>query len=81
VQAARLSDGSRRVTSITEVSGMEGAVITLQEIFFMEKLGLNQDGKVLGRFRANGIRPRFAEKMTAQGISLPTQMFEEDVPI
>jgi pilus assembly protein CpaF len=81
VQAARLSDGSRRVTSITEVSGMEGSVITLQEIFVMDKLGLNQDGKVLGRFRANGIRPRFVEKMVAQGISLPTQMFEEDVPI
>ena len=81
VQAARLSDGSRRVTSITEVSGMEGSVITLQEIFMMEKLGLNQEGKVLGRFRANGIRPRFAEKLMSQGISLPTQMFEEDVPI
>jgi pilus assembly protein CpaF len=81
VQAARLSDGSRRVTSITEVSGMEGSVITLQEIFTLEKLGLNQDGKVLGRFRANGIRPRFVEKMISQGISLPTQIFEEDVPI
>jgi pilus assembly protein CpaF len=81
VQAARLSDGSRRVTSITEVAGMEGAVITLQDIFTMEKLGLNQDGKVLGRFRANGIRPRFAEKLMAQGITLPAQMFEEVVPI
>ena len=81
VQAARLSDGSRRVTTITEVAGMEGAVITLQDIFTMEKLGLNKDGKVLGRFKANGIRPRFAEKMMAQGISLPTRMFEEDVPI
>jgi pilus assembly protein CpaF len=81
VQAARLSDGSRRVTSVTEVSGMEGSVITLQEIFVMEKLGLNQEGKVIGRFRANGIRPRFVEKMIAQGISLPAQIFEEDVPI
>ncbi len=81
VQAARLSDGSRRVTSITEVSGMEGTVITLQEIFRLEKLGLNQDGKVLGHFHANGIRPRFVEKMIAQGIALPTEMFEEDVPI
>ncbi len=81
VQAARLSDGSRRVTGITEVAGMEGSVITLQDIFIMEKLGLNQEGKVLGRFKANGIRPRFAEKMMAQGISLPSQMFEEDVPI
>jgi len=81
VQAARLSDGSRRVTSITEVAGMEGSVITLQDIFTMEKLGLNAEGKVLGRFRASGIRPRFVEKMMAQGITLPAQMFEEDVPI
>jgi pilus assembly protein CpaF len=81
VQAARLSDGSRRVTSITEVAGMEGSVITLQDIFVMERLGLNQDGKVIGRFKANGIRPKFAEKMLAQGIALPTHMFEEDVPI
>lgn len=81
VQAARLSDGSRRVTSITEVSGMEGSVITLQEIFSMEKLGLDKEGKVLGRFRSTGIRPRFVEKLTAQGIAVPTQLFEEDVPI
>ena len=81
VQAARLSDGSRRVTSVTEVAGMEGSVITLQDIFTMEKLGLNPDGKVLGRFRARGIRPRFAEKLLSQGISLPPQMFEEDVSI
>ena len=81
VQAARLSDGSRRVTSITEVAGMEGSVITLQDIFTMEKLGLNQEGKVLGRFRASGIRPRFAEKMMAQGITLPAEMFDEEIPI
>jgi len=81
VQAARLSDGSRRVTSITEVAGMEGSVITLQDIFTMEKLGLNQEGKVLGRFRASGIRPRFAEKMMAQGITLSAEMFEEEIPI
>lgn len=81
VQAARLSDGSRRVTNITEVSGMEGSVITLQEIFTLEKLGLNQNGNMIGRFRASGIRPRFVEKMVAQGISLPSQIFEEDVPI
>ena len=81
VQAARLSDGTRRVTGITEVAGMEGSVITLQDIFTMEKLGLDQNGKVLGRFRSSGIRPRFVEKMMAQGISLPTQLFEEDVPI
>ena len=81
VQAARLSDGSRRVTSITEVTGMEGSVITLQDIFIMEKLGLNQDGKVIGRFKATGIRPRFAEKMVSQGITLPAQLFEENMSI
>jgi pilus assembly protein CpaF len=81
VQAARLSDGSRRVTAITEVTGMEGAVVTLQDIFLMERAGLNREGKVLGRFRASGIRPRFVEKMTAQGITLPARMFEEDISI
>jgi len=81
VQAARLSDGSRRVTSITEVAGMEGSVITLQDIFTMEKLGVSPEGKVVGRFRASGIRPRFAEKLMSQGIPMPLQLFEEDVPI
>jgi pilus assembly protein CpaF len=81
VQIARLSDGTRRVTCITEVAGMEGTVITLQDIFTMERLGVNKDGRVLGRFKANGIRPRFVEKMAAQGISLPAEMFEEDLPI
>jgi len=81
VQAARLSDGSRRVTSITEVAGMEGSVITLQDIFTMEKAGIGPDGKVLGRFRASGIRPKFAEKLLGQGIQMPMQMFEENTPI
>ena len=81
VQAARLSDGSRRVTSITEVAGMEGSVITLQDIFTMEKTGLAPDGKVLGRFRASGIRPKFAEKLMAHGVSLPASLLEEDLPI
>jgi pilus assembly protein CpaF len=81
VQAARLSDGTRRVTSITEVAGMEGSVITLQDIFTMEKTGISPEGKVLGRFRAGGIRPKFAEKLMAQGVALPANMFEEDIPI
>ncbi|MFN8942730.1 MAG: CpaF family protein, partial [Acidobacteriota bacterium] len=58
VQAARLSDGSRRVTSITEVTGMEGEIITIQDIFVFEKRGLSPEGKVLGRFAATGIRPK-----------------------
>src|SRR5712675_2208922 len=58
VQQTRLSDGSRKVTSISEITGMEGDVITMQEIFLFEKIGITQDGKVIGRFRATGVRPK-----------------------
>ena len=58
VQQTRLSDGSRKVTSISEITGMEGDIITMQEIFVFEKTGLTQEGKVLGRFRATGVRPK-----------------------
>ena len=81
VQAARMSDGSRRVTAVTEVDGMEGQTITLQDLFTFEKLGLNQEGKVLGRFRSTGIRPKFAEKLISQGIGLSAEIFEEDIRI
>jgi pilus assembly protein CpaF len=81
VQAARLSDGSRRVVSITEVTGMEGNVITLQDIFVFEKRGLAQDGRVLGRFAATGIRPKFHEKFLAAGIRLRPDLFDEVVEI
>ena len=77
VQASRLSDGSRRVTSITEVTGMEGEVVTLQDIFVFEKRGLNQDGRVVGRFAATGIRPKFYEKVLAAGIRLRPDLFDE----
>ncbi len=76
VQVARMSDGSRRVTSITEVTGMEGEVVTLQDLFVFEKRGMNQEGKVVGRFSATGIRPKFYEKFVAAGIKLPMEMFE-----
>ncbi len=76
VQVARLSDGSRRVTAITEVTGMEGEVVTLQDLFVFEKRGLNQEGRVIGRFSATGIRPKFYEKVLAAGIRLPMEMFE-----
>src|SRR6185437_3682511 len=62
VQVARFSDGARRVTHITEVVGMEQDVITLQDIFLFEKAGLLESGKVLGRFRATGIRPKFYDR-------------------
>ena len=77
VQVARLSDGSRRVTSISEITGMEGETITMQEIFMYERTGLDKDGTVLGRFRPTGIRPRFAERLKASGLQLPRVFFEE----
>jgi pilus assembly protein CpaF len=76
VQQTRLADGSRKVTSISEITGMEGDVITMQEIFAFEKMGMTQDGKVVGRFRATGVRPKVAERLKAAGIHLPTDMFE-----
>jgi len=81
VQAARMSDGSRRVTSVTEVTGMEGSIVTLQDIFTFEKLGLNEEHKVLGRFIATGIRPKFAEKLASQGIQLAADLFDEEIRI
>ncbi len=77
VQVARLSDGSRRVTSISEITGMEGETITMQEIFMYERTGVDKEGKVIGRFRPTGIRPRFAERLKACGLQLPRVFFEE----
>ena len=76
VQQTRLSDGTRKVTSISEITGMEGDVITMQEIFVFEKLGVTQEGAVLGRFRATGVRPKCAERLKASGIHLTADMFE-----
>jgi pilus assembly protein CpaF len=77
VQVARMSDGSRRVTSISEITGMEGETITMQEIFQYERTGVDQQGMVIGRFRPTGIRPRFAERLKACGLQLPRVFFEE----
>ena len=77
VQVARLSDGSRRVTSISEITGMEGETITMQEIFMYERTGVDKEGKVIGRFKPTGIRPRFAERLKACGLQLPRVFFEE----
>jgi pilus assembly protein CpaF len=76
VQIARMSDGARRVTSITEITGMEGDVITMQDIFVFEKTGVSPIGKVTGRFRATGIRPKCAERLLSSGLKLPPEMFE-----
>ncbi|MDT4968222.1 MAG: pilus assembly protein CpaF [Acidobacteriota bacterium] len=77
LQVARLSDGTRRVTSISEITGMEGDTVTMQEIFQFERTGMDPSGKVIGRFRGTGIRPRFAEKLKAFGLQLPRAIFEE----
>ena len=76
VQQARMSDGTRKVTSVSEITGMEGDIITMQEIFLFEKMGITQDGKVIGRFRATGVRPKLCERLKASGIHLPADMFE-----
>src|SRR5687767_10372100 len=76
VQQTRMSDGSRKVTAISEITGMEGDIITMQEIFVFEKVGVTQDGKVMGRFRATGVRPKCAERLRMAGIHLPADMFE-----
>jgi pilus assembly protein CpaF len=81
VQQTRLSDGSRRVTSISEITGMEGDVITMQEIFLFEKLGITQEGRVVGRFRATGVRPKCGERLRAAGVHLPADMFEGAVEV
>ena len=81
VQASRLSDGTRRVMSITEVTGMEGDIVTLQDLFVFEKRGLDPDGKVVGRFAATGIRPKFYEKLLSAGIRLRSDLFEEVVEV
>ncbi len=81
VQASRLSDGSRRVMNITEVAGMEGEMITLQDIFVFEKRGLDSENRVVGRFAATGIRPKFYEKLLAAGIRLEAELFDEVVEV
>jgi pilus assembly protein CpaF len=81
VQQTRLSDGTRKVTSISEITGMEGDVITMQEIFMFEKIGITAEGKVIGRFRATGVRPKCSDRLRAAGIQLPASMFEGVVEV
>ncbi len=76
VQVSRQADGTRKVTAITEITGMEGDVITMQDIFLFEKAGLAPGGRVTGRFRATGIRPKCNDRLAAAGNPLPMDMFE-----
>jgi pilus assembly protein CpaF len=76
VQISRLSDGTRKVTAISELTGMENDVITMQDIFVFDRTGLTPNGRVMGRFRATGIRPKCAERLAASGRPLAAGMFE-----
>ncbi|WP_296358950.1 CpaF family protein [Ramlibacter sp.] len=76
VQALRLIDGRRKITSIQEITGMEGEVITMQELFSFKQTGLGDDGAVQGYFQASGVRPKFADRLRAFGITLPDAMFD-----
>jgi pilus assembly protein CpaF len=81
LQIARLSDGSRKVMKVSEITGMEGDTITLQDIFAFEKMGVREDGRVLGGFRTLGLRPKFAEQLLSSGIDLPPDVFEPKLEI
>jgi pilus assembly protein CpaF len=76
VQVTRLSDGTRKITSVAEITGMEGDVVTMQEIFVFRKRGIRENGEVLGEFTPTGIRPKFSERLLVSGIQLPVSMFE-----
>lgn len=76
VQITRFPDGARRVTAISEVTGMEQDVISLQDIFLFERTGVTPEGKFSGRFKAVGIRPKCSPQLEASGFPLPTEMFE-----
>jgi pilus assembly protein CpaF len=81
VQVARFSDGKRRITHMTEVVGMEGEHVTTQDIFVFERTGLTPDGRVTGRFRPTGIRPKFYDRLRASGIQLPPSVFQTVVEV
>src|SRR5688572_7933839 len=76
IQIARMSDGTRKLVSLQEIAGMEGDLITLQELFTFQQTGLDSNRRVKGRFKATGVRPKFAERLTAKGVALPTELFD-----
>ena len=79
IQLSRMSDGSRKLISLSEVIGMEGEVVTMQEIFVFERIGIDERGRVLGHFRSTGIRPHFSDRLKVRGIHLPMDLFEPHV--
>jgi pilus assembly protein CpaF len=81
IQVSRLSDGTRKLTSISEITGMEGEVVCMQEIFRFERRGLSETGKVKGAFKTTGIRPKFAERLLAAGLRLPPMLFDSETAV
>ncbi len=81
IQCSRLADGSRKVTYITECLGMEGELVTTQDIFLFERTGMSSEGRVIGKFRPTGVRPKFSERLKAAGIELPPQLFQSVVEV
>src|SRR5689334_8634753 len=81
VQISRFNDGTRRVTHLSEITGMEEDVVSMQDVFVFEKQGISQDGRVVGSFTATGIRPKFAERLKASGINVPASWFEHSYKI
>ena len=79
VQVSRLSDGKRKVISLSEIVGMEGDVVTMQDIFVFQKKGITEEGAVIGEYTPTGIRPKFTEKLVTSGIPVPMDMFEKSV--
>jgi pilus assembly protein CpaF len=76
IQVSRLADGTRRVTQISEITGMEGDVISMHDIFVFDRDGVRDDGRVLGRFKATGIRPKCSDRLAAAGVHLAPSLFE-----
>jgi pilus assembly protein CpaF len=76
IQVSRSSDGTRKVVNISEIIGMEGNIVTMQDIFVYRKRGIRENGEVIGEFAATGVRPKFAERLLVTGVHLPTSMFE-----
>jgi pilus assembly protein CpaF len=81
VQIARLSDGTRKVISISEITGMEGDVISMQDIFAFDRLGIDESGRVRGMFHASGIRPKFADRLATSGCRLRAALFESRMEV
>lgn len=81
VQCSRLSDGSRKVVSISEITGMDENIISMQEIFSFQRKGIGPNGRVLGTFRPSNIRPKFLDHLRVAGIDIPRTMFETSLEV